>query len=336
MGIFNAVSEIAGKCRVWSHAKVERKCLEAGHQFVQMAKANGGRLTIDQVNKVYREILPKGVKLQAVSDPKAAEAFLRDMKFDERAISCMFKAVQAFVQRNLKGEALLFIPVEQFVGSKVVNVSTHELEHVLSQETTLFGKYGRLILKVLGQKRTEKLALKDAKALGMKFVQLPKELIGEKLNINDPLVGVSHQSPDRKGLLERLGLASEKELKEDLTRTVRKVLEPKSETQNIRALKAMKHTIADEARAYRVGGKAAREYLELKKGSTNAEMVSQIYDETVAVIKQELKAQQRKRRRRFFGLTVKDYEGVKGATTSTQTIEEALKDGTIKKTDIDC
>lgn len=334
MGFLNAVSELAGKCRVWSHAKVERKCLEAGHQFVQMAKANDGRLTIDQLNSVYRGILPKGVKLQAVSDPKEAEVFLRDMKFDERTIACMFRAMQAFVQRNLNGEALLFIPIEKFSGAKAVNASTHEFEHVLSQETTLFGKFGRLIFKVLGQKRVEKLALKDAKALGMKFVQLPQELIGAKLNINDPFVGVSHQSPDRKGLLERLGLASEKELREGLTGTVRKVLEPKSETQNIRALKVMKYAIADEARAYRVGGQAAREYLELKKGSTNAEMVSQIYDETVGVIKQEIKAQKRKRRKRFFGLTVEDYEGARSTTTSTQTIEEALKDGTIKKTDI--
>lgn len=309
MGILGAVSELAGKCRVWSHAKVEKKALEAGHQFVQMAKANDGRLTIDQLNSVYRGILPKGVKLQAVSDPKAGEAFLRSLNLlSEDTISMFMQGAQAFVAKSLKGETLFYIPIEKFAGDKAVNIATHEFEHAVNGKMTLQGKIQSILCKMLGPKRVERMAAKDFEMINRKSMSLQHGLIGMKLM--NPLYGTTHHSADTKGLLEYLASKSPKEMSEGLTRMVRRVLDPQAERRNIKILKRLRRSFADERRAYRVGGQAAREYIDLQRGCTTSEIVSELYGATADVMKQEMRAQRIKRLKRLFGLKVEDYEGI--------------------------
>lgn len=310
MGIFNAVSEIAGKCRVWSHAKVVRKCEQAGHEFVKMAKANDGKLTIEQLNGVYGRISPKGCKINAVSDPQSVESFLRGMNLGEDVISAISTTAQAIVMNNFKGERLFFLPIEKLSGDKAVNLATHEFEHALKNETTLRAKVGELIVKALGVKWCEKLALKDGEAVNLKLMKLQQDLVGRRLGIADPAEGVVQHHADAKGLLEYLGLSSKDKLDEQLRVSVRNILDPKSEKKNVRYLKPIRHILSDEARAYRVGGQAAKEYLDLQKGSTMSEMTAELYGATADVVKKEIKAQRIKRLRRLLGLKVEDYEGL--------------------------
>jgi hypothetical protein len=317
MGIINAVSEIAGKCRVWSHAKVERKCLEVGHELVQVAKANDGKLTIDQLNAVYRRILPKGVKLQAVSDPKEGEAILRSFKaLKEDTISLYLREGAAFVVKDPKGEVLFYIPIENFIGDKAVNVATHEFEHALNRKMTLRQKMQTVRYKIFGEERVKKEVTADFDDNNKKSILIQKWLCCRLIK------GLSTQSVDTKGLWKHLGLESKDEMNSNLVETIRKVLDPQSEPKNIRFLKAIRRTFKDEARAYRVGGKAAREYLGLQESGTASEVASELYGATADAMTQEIRAQRIKRLRRLFGINVKDYEGVTSSTFTVRVLSE--------------
>lgn len=320
MGIFNAVSELAGKCRVWSHAKVERKCLEAGHELVQLAKANEGKLTIDQVRSAYGRVLPKGCKLQIASDPKDGEALFRGFNLlSEDTISLYSQSGLAVVTKNPKGETLCYIPIEKFTGETAVNIATHEFEHALNRKMTLRQKMQTIIYKIIGEERVKKMAAKNFDGDNKKSIQLQKWLSHRCIK------GLSTQDAGTKGLWEYLGLGSKEEMDEELVRVIRKVLDLQSERENIRFLSAVSRTFADEARAYRVGGKAAREYLGLQEGRTTSEVASEFYDATTDVMKKEIRAQRIKRLRRLFGLKVENYEGVRAETVvQADTSVEAL------------
>lgn len=302
------IPEIAGKCKIWRNGKVVKKCLEAGSEFTRMAKENDGKLTIEELNKVYKKILPKGSKIEAVNDPQKMGAFLRNMKFNEDTISLYSNSAQALVIKNLKNETLFFVPIEKFSGDKAVNIATHEFEHVLSREMTIRSKLSALFIKILGQKRAEKLALKDAEALSTKLMNLQLDLIVNKLKILDPADGITPHLADQKGLLQYMGLPSKDSLIEQLRQSVRKILDPKSEKKNIKYLKALKQLISEESRAYRSGGQSAKNYLGLKEGSTMSEMTSQIYDETIGAIKKEIKVQKTNRLKSFLGIKPQKYE----------------------------
>lgn len=307
--VLSVIPEIAGKCRIWSNGKVVRSCLEAGEDFTKVARENGGKLTIEQINNTYRRILPKGSNIQAVSDHQQVGTFLRNMKFDEDTVAFLSNGTQALVIKNFKGETLFFVPIEKFAGDKAVNIATHEFEHVLNGETTIGAKINKMLMKVLGQKRAEKLALKDSEAVNMKFMTLQQDLVGRKLRITDPLDGTIPQNADTKGLLDYLGVSSKGRLDVQLRKSVRKVLDPEAERKNVKYLKVMRAALSDEARAYRAGGQTAKEYLGLKEGSTMSEMTSQLYDETVGVIEKEIKAQRKKGLKRALGMKVRNYEG---------------------------
>lgn len=291
MGIFSAVSEIAGKFNILSHGGVEKSCRAVGHELVQVAKANEGKLTIDQVRSAYGQVLPKRSKLQVSSDINEAAAFISDA---ETKASVLRGDAAAFVARNVKGEKLLYLPIGKDSTVKVVNTATHELEHVLNHEMTLFSKAETLLSRMGIQVEHE----------SMKTRELIRDLI-HKMGLFNPVEGQT-----QKGLLEYLRVKTRKEMEGKLAESVRKVLKPQSEKANIRCLRALRRNLADESRAYRVGGKTAREYLELQDGRTTSEVASELLGETTGVIAKEIRAQRIKRLKRRFGLNVQDYEGV--------------------------
>lgn len=294
MGFFNAVSEIAGKCRVWSHAKVERKCLEVGHELAQAAKINGG-LTIEQVRSAYGRVLPKGLELQVVSDPKAVEDFAKSMRNGNVIVDAIKHGTSsAFYATNSRGERLLYLDVAGMSTVKTVSTAPHELEHVLNREKTLYPKIENLL---------DRIGFKVQSEYG-KTHELVRDLI-HQMGLFNPTEGQT-----QKGLFEYLRVGTRNEMEGKLSESVRKVLEPQSEKANVRKLKSIRRIVADESRAYRVGGKAAREYSGLQEGKTTSEVASELFGETTAVITKEIRAQRIKRWKRRFGLNVQDYEGV--------------------------
>ena len=130
--VLSVIPEIAGKCRVWGHGKVVQSCLDAGQDFAKIARENGGKLTLEELNRTYKKVLPKGCNIQAVSDPETAKTFLRGLNFGEDTVSFITNSAQAFVVKNYKGETLFFAPIEKFAGDKAVNVATHEFEHAIA------------------------------------------------------------------------------------------------------------------------------------------------------------------------------------------------------------
>lgn len=331
--VISVIPEIAGKCRVWGHGKVVNSCLEAGQDFVKIARENGGKLTLEELNRVYKKVLPKGCNIQAVSDPEAAKTFLRGLNFGEDTVSLITDNAQAFVIKNYKGEILFFAPIEKFAGDKAVNVATHEFEHALNNAVTLRAKVKNLLYKVLGPKRVEKMELKDSEAENMKIMRLHRSLM-EKLGVSNPLEGTIAQSADTNGLLDYLGVRSKKRLSVQLRKAVRKILTPEAERKNVKHLKAIRATLSDEVRAFRAGGQTAKEYLGMEEGSTMSEMASQLYDETVSVIKKEIKAQRKKGIKRALGMKVRDYENIKTNEVDLSEMFEkliaALKNGEVK------
>lgn len=307
--IISAIPEIASKCKVYSNSKVVKNCVEAGHEFATIAKQNEGNLNIEQLNSVYKRFLPKGCNIEATNDPQKVAKFLTDMKFDQDTVSFLSNNAQACVIKNFKGETLFFTPIEKFAGDKAVNTATHEFEHALNQNVTFKAKLQNLRVKVLGPKRVEKMALKDAEAVNKKLIKLQQDLIGTKLRISNPLEGTIPQNADAKGLLEYMRVPSQNRLDVKLRTSVRRVLDPKAERKNIKYLKTIKEALSDEARAHRAGGQTAKEYLGLQEGSTMSEMTSQLFDETVGIIKKEIKSQRKKRFKRALGMKVRNYEG---------------------------
>lgn len=299
--VLSSITELTGRLRMWSHGKIEKRCLEAGQNFVKIAKENEGKLTINDLNEIYRKILPKGIKIKIVNDSQTAENFLRGIHLKEDTISRYKTCGQAYVVKNFKGETLFFAPIENFSGDKAVNIATHEFEHALERTMTLKAKIQNLIYKILGPKRSEKLALKDSEVLNNKNLDLQMDLISDKLEITNPLDGTIHNHADLDGLLKYLGLSSKEDLISQLQITIKKIFSSESIKKNIKYLKVMKSLISDEARAYKLGGQIAKKYIGLQEESTMSEITSQLYSETASVMKAEIKAQRKKRIKTFIG-----------------------------------
>lgn len=299
------------KCGIYRYKKITQICLSVGEDLSKTAKQNNGMLNIENLNTAYRKVLPKKSTIEVTDSLQNSKDFLKKSNFSDEIISNLERSAQAFVVKNLKGKTLFFIPIKNFSSDKAVNVATHEFEHVLNLNHTVKAKFSNLFLKALGQKRVEKIALKNTAIMdeiNLKNIALQQKLM-EELTIFNPLSGTNEHSADIKGLLQYLGLSSEKRLQVTLRKDVRSILNPNSEKKNIKSLKVIKKAITDEQRAYSVGGKVAKEYLGLKEGSTSSEMLSQVYKKSVDVINKEIESQRIKRIKRFFGFKVRNYEG---------------------------
>lgn len=309
--IIRFIPEAVSSFRIYGNNTIMRKCMNVGRELEQTAKQNGGQLSIDELNLAYKKILPKGSQIEVTNDSSQLAKFLKSMNFSDDVISYVTNSAQAMVVGDFKGKTMFFLPIEKFLGDKAVNVATHEFEHVLNQNYSLNAKFQKILMKILGPARVEKMALKDSERINMQNMRLQQDLIGQKLKISDPVDGVMPEIADKQGLIEHLGMASGHKLDVKLRQSVRKILEPEAEKDNIKTLKALDRVLPDEARAYQVGGKTAGRYLNLTEGATTSEMTSQLYTETVKAVKRELKSQNIKKIKRALGFKVRNYEGVK-------------------------
>lgn len=348
--VFSAIPEMAGKYKIMSHRKIMKSCLSFGEDLTRLAKENGGHLTIEQLNKACEKVLPKDLSVNIVSDRKVAEQFLKGMDFGEDTISLTTNNSQSLVIKNLKGESLFFLPIEEFAGDTAVNLATHELEHLMDKNVSLQGRIQNFIMKRNGVQKGSKKALSApeienknpmnlqcnaivdkskinnpfadetsqksrreilnaSEAASKTTMDLQIDLIGKKLGICDPFIGTTKQKADAKGLLEYMRLPSQHRLDVQLRQSVRSLLQPEAELQNVQILALLKMAIVDEARAYHVGGQTAHKYLGLTEGSTMSEMTAKLYDETVRIIKKEINAQCKKYIKRSQGIKVRNYEG---------------------------
>lgn len=313
--VLRSLPQMVSECRIYGPNTIMRKCAKVGKDLSQLAKQNGGKLTIEELNLAYKKVLPKGSKIEAVNDPQKAVEFLRNLHLSDELILSILESAGALFMKNFKSENLFFIPIENFSGNKAVNVATHEFEHALSGNFTFQAKKEDLLNKILGAERAERFMLKNADKVSIQNMNIQDDLFSQQLKISDTGKGVSKQKADTQGLVQHLGLSSKHRLYVQLRKSVRKVLDPASEKSNIENLKTLNEVFADEARAYRVGGKSAKKYRRLKNGSTMSEMTSQLFEETIGIIKKEIKSQRQKRLKRALGLKVRDYEGERLTTT---------------------
>lgn len=278
---------------------------------------------------MYRKILPKGCNIEATNDTQKLKTFLENMKFSNETISAIIEGAQAFIVRNFEGKTLFFLPIEKFSGEKAVNVAVHEPKHACSQNLTLASKVDERFLKKVGEQKYKEEMFGDIDKVNTKNLDIQTILRGMILKIwGDPLDGIVRTNADLKGVLQLSGL-SLRRLDAKLRKCIRSILEPSSEKENIKLLNVLREILADEAEAYRVGGEAAKKYLELNKGSTTSEMVSQLYKETDHIIRQERKLQIKKLSKRTSGLKVRNYEG-KPIRISYKNLSEDMKNNVLE------
>lgn len=221
--------------------------------------------------------------------------------------------------------SLLSLRTNNMKPEEAINLSSHELEHVLNQRLGFRAFRERIYLKIRGKKFLENYTQKYANVMNEKNMDLQGNLVLKSKIGYNASYGFTSYEAGIEGLLKQTGMKSKEELHKMLENLIRKeIILPDCDKRNLKVLRALKALLKDESRAYKVGGKVERNYanaLNLKflteigsaskfKPTTNltkSEMLAQLYDEAIVILKKEVRHQRINKVKSFFGMKPKDY-----------------------------
>ncbi len=326
-------------------------------EVVKTSKIVGKRLA-DKV-KAGKEITPSCISeflTDAIGRKKAKNIVISD-KYedlvtymnavgikDETVIRQIYEGSASTVLLNPKTKSvLLSLRLNDRNVNESLNLVAHELEHVLNQSLTPRIKLEYLFAKLRGKKYLDKYIAKYGQLLNEKNMDLQSSLlyISKLYGPSGGAFGVTiNQPPTIQGLLKHMSIQSQKALGNRLNREVRSLLVNDYKTDK-KILNMCKVLLKEESRAYKSGGAVERYWSEINGlNSTNAnssEMMSLLYDETLAQVEKESKKLKRNRIKRFFGIKPKKKVPVMETVTinpdGSKTYEMNLSGKKIKATE---
>lgn len=309
-------------------------------QIIKTCENIGNQLSQDFLT-TQRESSPSRVKellTNTIGAKKASKVIITDdlVTFKEFAkkeigltdeVSEMFynSSKSAVIPGPKSNRSLLCLKTKNMRPDEMLNLTSHELEHVLNQRLGFRAFIEKIYMKVTSKKYLENYTKKYGNIVNEKNMDLQANLIiKSKLGLSASHGFTSYEA-GIEGLLKQTGLKSKEELHKILENLIRKkIILPDCDKRNLKILQALKTILKDESRAYKVGGTVERNHANAStlkyltengtttefKPTTNltkAEMLAQLYDEAIVILKKEIRHQKTNKVKRFLGLKPKDY-----------------------------
>ncbi len=293
---------------IMSKKQIMQTCTNIGSE-ISKNLVNGENITAESINAVLiKNIGRKNARKIRITDN--ADSFKKLIKqeldiTDEYAKYIYQNSKSAIIPCIKSNTSVLNLRINTMKPQEIVNTSTHELEHVLNQVFSFKGKMKRLSERITGKKFIQNYRKKYTQITTEKNFELQNDLIQKsKLGIKTQ-TGLTKYKAGLKGLLKQTGLKSKEGLDKAITEAIRaNVLLPNNEKQNLKILKSLKFILKDESQAYKAGGEAELNFIKLtgikpSEKITKSEMLAQIYDETIDIIKKEIRILRRNKLRNF-------------------------------------
>lgn len=314
---------------IMSKKQIMKTCGNIGKEVSENLRA-GNNVDSAKIHEILaHSIGPKNAKKIIITDDLASfkEFAKREIGLTDEVAENFFNNSKSAVIPGPKSNTLMLsLRTDRMLPDEIVNTTSHELEHVLYKKVGLKALLGKSYLKLRGKKFLENYANKYGELFNTKNMHMQGNLIYKsKLGLS-AIKGFTPYEAGIDGLLKQTGLKSKEELQEMLQKIIsEKILLPDCDKRNLKVLQAVKETLKDESRAYKVGGSAERQHANAvameevsSNGSphkdfkpatklTKSEMLAQLYDEAIVVLKGEIKKQKINKVKSFLGLKPKDY-----------------------------
>jgi flagellin-specific chaperone FliS len=216
--------------------------------------------------------------------------------------------LSAALAKGIGNKTHLNIQVSNMPMHKSVNIVPHETLHALYRTFSFDILFTKFLEKTsLGRKYLQKIMTKS-EMINDKNIRLQSNLM-RLTGWNDAAGGIALEKARTDALFEVTKCTDKQILREQIKKILyeKKVLEIGNDKQNNLVLKTVIAGLKDESRAYNAGASVEKLYRQsLQDGShiatTKSEIVADIYDEAVQVMKTERRHIQKNRLKEFFGL----------------------------------
>lgn len=315
---------------IMSKKQIIRTCENVGNRLSdELLTGGGGADKASRVKELLTDAIgaKKASKVIITDDLATFKEFTaKELNFtDDLAEKFFQQSKSAVIPGPKSNKSLLSLRIKNMRPEEAVNSSSHELEHVLYQRLGFRPFRERIYLKIRGKKYLENYLQKYASLMNEKNMVLQGNLLLKSKLGSSATYGFTSYEAGIEGLLKQTGMKSKEELHKMLENLIReRIILPDCDKRNLKVLKALKALLKDESRAYKVGGKVERRHtdaLNLKsltengsasefKPATNltkSEMLAQLYNEAIVILKKEVRHQRMNKFKSFFGLKPKDY-----------------------------
>lgn len=319
---------------IMSKKGIMKNCEKIGRTLADEIKAGGGKVEPKRVHELLTETLgkKKAAKITISDDLDTFKAFAKEnMKLSDDVAEMYFYNSKSAVLPGRNGKALLSLRTNKMSNTEAVNTTSHELEHVFYNTVSTDSARRRAFMKCLPEKVIQNTHKKVNSILNTAMLDFQERLIrksntGSTENI---LNNFSEHKAGIGGLLKQTGFETREQLQDAIRTMIREdVILPYNNKLNYGMLKAIRRAIQDEARAYKVGGRALKNFSQ-NENISNSEMIGQLYDEAAIVLKGEIKNQKKNIWRKLFGKPQIDYHIDKPIIVSKGELEHFLKAETI-------
>ena len=295
-----------------------RNARAVGKQACTRMQETGRNLSHTEINEILSGVIgKKGATKIEISGDKASlvkaslvKAYMENFgapKVDAEYVAN--RCLSAALAKGKGNKTHLNLQLGKMPALKSVNIIPHETEHALHRTfsfdillTKLFGKTS------IGRKYIQR-AEENCRILNRKNIVLQENLIEGLTGWRDAAGGIASEATRAGALLEITKCTDKQMLRKKIKELLyeKDVLEIGNDKQNNFVLKEIIGGLKDESRAYNTGASVEKLYRQgLRDGShiatTKSEVIADICDEAVQVMKKERIHIQKNRLREFFGL----------------------------------
>ncbi len=294
--------------------EIVRTCKDIGKQLAKECD-NGGSVNVKRVSEILTERIgsKKAGKIIIADDFDTFKRYAGAVGLDDDMAKMYFESSKSTVLPNPKDKSILLsLRLECMDTVDALNTTSHELEHVLFKRFSPRAFLEKVYLKLRGQKYLDKYIQKYGNLINEKNMDLQQGLLyGSKLG-DSALQGSTMHKLNKKGLLAQMELPDENTFQTELKRLVEYCKVENNPKQSLMVMKCLRGVLKDESRAYKVGGAVQRFWEESKglatENANKSEMLAMLYDETLKVVKKEMKNLRKERIKSFFGIKPKSVE----------------------------
>lgn len=297
MGIERLIFKATG---IMSKGCIVKNCEKIGNAVSEEMARNSGHIEIEKIHEILCNTVGKKaaskIKITADKDSFLEVARNKIGIPEEQAESIWNSSSSSAIPIEGKN-SLVSLRIDRMAPSTKANISVHELEHAMNQTCSFESLFTRLFNKTKYGKSQIAKMMEQVPMLNQKGFETQSNLIFTIGRFGISCKGLSEVEKGLTGLLKQTKFTSRTELREAIRGMLYSngILSPETMAKdNKLILKFIKTLLKDESRAYSVGGKSENLWYKLSKTPTNgnatkSELCSDLYDEAVSVINEELK-----------------------------------------------
>ena len=291
--------------------EIVRTCKNIGKQLAKECD-NGGSVNVKRVSEILTERIgsKKAGKIIIADDFDTFKRYAGNIGLNDDMAKMYFEASKSAVLPNPKDKSILLsLRLGGMNTAEALNTASHELEHTLFKTLSPRAFLEKLYLKLRGQKYVDKLTQKYGNLINEKNMDLQQGLLYHSKLGESALQGSTMHELNKKGLLAQMELPNEKSFQNVINGLVEYCKVENNPKVGLNVMKGLRGLLKDESRAYKVGGAVQRFWDESKGMATNnankSEMFAMLYDETLKVVKKEIKNLRKQRIKSFFDIKLK-------------------------------